>query len=109
MDSQWIPDTVSIPPRVVDADFAGWLRDAMAERRMTTRTLAMRTGIDHTMISRLMRGERDPKLSTAVALLRVLGHQPLRWVRPEPGQPSRQQHLGREWGATRKADAALTA
>jgi transcriptional regulator with XRE-family HTH domain len=71
------PDALSIPPRIVEGDFAGWLRDAMAERGMTTRGLAMRTGIHHSIISRLMRGDRDPSLSTMVALLRVLGRQPL--------------------------------
>lgn len=68
---------VSMPARIVDGDFAGWLRDAMAERGVTTRVLAMRTGIDHTTISRLRRGANAPTLSTAVALLRVLGSRPM--------------------------------
>jgi transcriptional regulator with XRE-family HTH domain len=61
-----------IPQRVVDGDFAGWLRDAMADRGMTTRVLEMRAGVDHTTISRLRRGANAPTLTTAVALLRVL-------------------------------------
>lgn len=75
------PDGLSIPPRIVDGDFAGWLRHEMAERGMTTRGLAMRTGVHHSIISRLMRGDRDPSLPTAVALLRVLGPEPLRLAR----------------------------
>jgi transcriptional regulator with XRE-family HTH domain len=74
--------SISIPPRILDEDFAGWLRDAMAARGLTTRGLAMRTGIDHSTISRLMQGDRDPKLATAVALLRVLGTQPIRFIAP---------------------------
>lgn len=79
MDRDATREGLSIPPRVLDADFAGWLRDAMAARRMTTRVLAMRTGVDHSAISRLMHGEREPKLSTAVALLRVLSAEPIRF------------------------------
>jgi DNA-binding XRE family transcriptional regulator len=75
---QSTPRSFSIPPRIMDGDFAGWLRDSMAERGMTTRGLAMRTGINHSTISRLMRGDRDPSLATAIALLRVLGPEPLR-------------------------------
>jgi transcriptional regulator with XRE-family HTH domain len=82
MNRSATPEVISIPPRVLDADFAGWLRDAMAERGLTTRILAMRTGVDHSSIWRLMNGEREPKLSTAVALLRVLGPEPLRFGAP---------------------------
>jgi transcriptional regulator with XRE-family HTH domain len=70
---------IAIPARVIDDDFGGWLRDGMAERGMTTRSLAMRTGINHTSISRLMRNQREPSLSTAVALIRIL-EAPLRRV-----------------------------
>jgi transcriptional regulator with XRE-family HTH domain len=77
MDTRDARNGIVIPARIVDGDFAGWLRASMAERGMTTRGLAMRSGIDHTTISRLMRGDRDPKLATVVALLRVLGPQPL--------------------------------
>ena len=62
-----------LPQRIVDGDFGGWLRDAMRTRRLSTRAVAMRTGVDHTTISRLMRNAREPVLSTAIALLRVLG------------------------------------
>ena len=71
-------DELVLPSRIVLGDFAGWLRDAMAERGLTQRALAMRTGINHATISRLVTGARSPSLSTAVAILRVLGTRPLR-------------------------------
>ena len=58
-------------------DFAGWLRDSMAARGLSTRGLAARSGIDHSTIYRLAKGSREPLLNTAVALLRVLGTEPL--------------------------------
>jgi transcriptional regulator with XRE-family HTH domain len=71
-----IMTTIPIPPRILSGDFAGWLREAMAARRLSTRGLAARSGIDHSMISRLKHGEREPSLATAVAILKVLGRQP---------------------------------
>jgi transcriptional regulator with XRE-family HTH domain len=64
--------SILIPPRIVDGDFAGWLREAMAARRLSARVVAMRTGIDHSTITRLLQGVRKPTLTTAVALLRLL-------------------------------------
>ena len=61
-----------IPPRVADGDFGGWLRDMMAARRISQRVLAMRSGISHSTISRLLRGDRSPSLTTAIAILQVL-------------------------------------
>lgn len=72
VDGQSKADRLVIPQRVVDGDFAGWLRDAISERGITTRVLEMRAGVDHTTISRLMRGANAPTLATAVALLRAL-------------------------------------
>ena len=65
-------DDLILPRRITDGDFGGWLRDAMAERRVSQRTLAMRTGIDHSTISRLLAGGRSPSLTTAVAIIKVL-------------------------------------
>ena len=69
-------DSFTVPPRVLSGDFAGWLRDEMAARRMTTRMLAVRAGVDHTTVSRLAVGERQPSLATAVAIIRVLAPRP---------------------------------
>lgn len=76
-------NTISIPPRSVAGDFAGWLRDAMAARRLSTRGVAARCGIDHSTIYRLARGKREPSLATAVALLKVVGAEPLQYRVPE--------------------------
>ncbi len=71
-------DSLGIPSRVLEGDFAGWLREAMAARRLSTRMLAIRAGIDHSTIYRLATGDRQPSLATAVALLRVLAADPSR-------------------------------
>ena len=76
---------LQIPGRVADGDFRGWLRDAITERRISQRVLAMRSGVDHSTISRIMRG-RSPSLATALAILRVLG--PAQTVQ-SPLQPRR--------------------
>ena len=65
-----------IPPQVAAGDFAGWLRGAMATRRISLRMLAIRAGIDHSTISRLASGTREPLLSTALALVQVLEAEP---------------------------------
>lgn len=70
-------DTISIPARVLAGDFAGWLGDAMSARGLSTRSLAARSGVDHSTICRLTKGTREPTLATAVALLRVLAPEPL--------------------------------
>lgn len=65
-----------LPARVTEGDFAGWLRDAMKARRMTTRLVAMRTGLNHATVSRLMNRAREPLLSTAIRLVRLLEREP---------------------------------
>ena len=44
----------------------------MERRRMSQRMLALRSGLNHATISRLLTGTRDPSLSTALALIRAL-------------------------------------
>jgi transcriptional regulator with XRE-family HTH domain len=68
-----------VPSRILEGDFAGWLRDAMSARGLSARMLAVRTGIDHSTISRLAAGVREPTLRTAVALLRVLMSEPIQF------------------------------
>jgi transcriptional regulator with XRE-family HTH domain len=75
------PDTVVVPRRIFEGDFAGWLRDEMTARRMTMGMLAFRSGVDHTTISRLLRHERQPMLRTLGALLSVLGPVPFSFPR----------------------------
>lgn len=64
-------DDLILPRRITDGDFSGWLRDALAERGISQRTLAMRTGIDHSTISRLTQG-RSPSFDTAIAIIKIL-------------------------------------
>lgn len=67
-----IDDPLLVPARLLDGDVAGWLRDAMAARGMSQRMLATLSGIDHSTVSRLMNGDREPSLRTALALIQVL-------------------------------------
>ncbi|MEP6469129.1 MAG: helix-turn-helix domain-containing protein [Chloroflexota bacterium] len=60
----------------MNGDFAGWLRDAMSARRLSARLVGMRTGINHSTVTRLLQGERQPSLATALALLRLLDSPP---------------------------------
>lgn len=62
-----------VPRAWFEGRFADWLRDRMGERGVTQRMLALRSGINHSTISRLLEDDRRPTLATAVALLQVLG------------------------------------
>jgi hypothetical protein len=73
---------IRVPARILEGDFSGWLRDAMATRRMSQRMLAALSGIDHTSVSRLLSGDRQPSLGTALALIRVLEQPRLRVTPP---------------------------
>ena len=53
--------------------FNAWLEATLKARRMSQRQLADRTGIDHSTISRLIRGQRIPSLRTATSLAYALG------------------------------------
>jgi transcriptional regulator with XRE-family HTH domain len=48
--------------------FNVWLRRQLREARMSQRQLAMFSGVDHSTISRLMSGEREPSLATATRI-----------------------------------------
>jgi transcriptional regulator with XRE-family HTH domain len=52
----------------VSDGFHEWLQDELKARRMSQRQLAQRSGVDHSSISRLLRGERVPSLQTAMRL-----------------------------------------
>src|SRR5665811_2144251 len=72
-----------VPPSVADSDmgptrsggrtFSEWLDVQLRARRLTQRQLAQKSGVDHSTISRLMRGDRTPSLRTAALLARGLG------------------------------------
>lgn len=67
-----------VPAQWWEGEFASWLRQAMDDRDLSMRMLSMRAGINHSTICRLLKGDRDPSLTTALALLRVLAAEPLR-------------------------------
>jgi transcriptional regulator with XRE-family HTH domain len=75
-----VPNAVSV---AVEFGYAGsgwagsivfhvWLRRQLRERRMSQRTLAARSGVNHSTISRLLRGDRTPSLETATKLASAL-------------------------------------
>jgi transcriptional regulator with XRE-family HTH domain len=49
-------------------DFSEWLRAQLETRRISQRQLAFRSGVNHSTISRLLRGDRIPSLRTATKL-----------------------------------------
>jgi transcriptional regulator with XRE-family HTH domain len=58
--------------------FNEWLRTQLKAKKMSQRQLAQQSGVDHSTISRLVRGDRMPSLGTATKLargLRELGEQ----------------------------------
>ena len=50
--------------------FHEWLQALLKTRNMSQRQLAQRSGVDHSSISRLIRGDRVPTLRTAMKLAR---------------------------------------
>lgn len=53
--------------------FNQWLQVQLSARRLTQRQLAQMSGVDHSTISRLTRGDRVPSLRTATRLAHGLG------------------------------------
>ncbi len=52
--------------------FNEWLRAQLKVKKMSQRQLAQASGVDHSTISRLVRGDRTPSLGTATKLARGL-------------------------------------
>ena len=52
--------------------FNDWLRAQLKAKKMSQRQLAQQSGVDHSTISRLVRGDRTPSLGTATKLARGL-------------------------------------
>ncbi len=52
--------------------FNEWLRAQLNSKKMSQRQLAQQSGVDHSTISRLVRGDRTPSLGTATKLARGL-------------------------------------
>jgi transcriptional regulator with XRE-family HTH domain len=66
--------------------FNEWLRGQLKAKKMSQRQLAQASGVDHSTISRLIRGDRTPSLGTATKLARGL-----REIRDDAEAP---QYLG---------------
>ncbi len=66
--------------------FNEWLRTQLKAKKMSQRQLAQQSGVDHSTISRLIRGDRMPSLGTATKLARGL-----REIRDDADAP---QYLG---------------
>ena len=52
--------------------FNEWLRAQLKAKKMSQRQLAQQSGVDHSTISRLIRGDRMPSLGSATKLARGL-------------------------------------
>jgi transcriptional regulator with XRE-family HTH domain len=63
--------------------FNEWLRAQLKAKKMSQRQLAQQSGVDHSTISRLIRGDRMPSLGTATKLARGL-----RELRDESDMPA---------------------
>ena len=79
-------EPINVPAPILAGDFAGWLREAMAARRVSQRMLGHISGVDHSTISRLLAGDREPTLGTALALIRALERPRLRIEHRDSGQ-----------------------
>ena len=64
--------TLRGPSQVGMLAFNEWLKIRIKARKMTQRQLAQQSGVDHSTISRLVRGERVPSLATASKLASAL-------------------------------------
>ena len=53
--------------------FSSWLREELLARRMSSRHLAVLTGLDHSTITRLVRGDHAPSFDTVVRISGILG------------------------------------
>jgi transcriptional regulator with XRE-family HTH domain len=80
--------------------FNQWLQVQLRARKLTQRQLAQKSGVDHSTISRLMRGNRVPSLLTATRLVQGLGM-------PESLVSLEDQSRGRSGSPTARVEYAL--
>ncbi|MGZ6339848.1 MAG: helix-turn-helix domain-containing protein, partial [Candidatus Limnocylindrales bacterium] len=79
--------------------FNEWLRAQLKAKKMSQRQLPQQSGVDHSTISRLIRGDRMPSLGTATKLARGL-----REIRDDADAPS---YLGTVTSATMNPTARV--
>jgi transcriptional regulator with XRE-family HTH domain len=78
-----VADVSAGSPGSTGTSFNRWLEVQLKARRLTQRQLAHKSGVNHSTISRLMRGGRIPSLRTAALLARGLGlADGLDWLEP---------------------------
>ncbi len=58
--------------------YGEWLRVQLEQRQISQRAVAVRAGIDHSTVSRILRTARNPSLRTIGRLANVVG-----WPPPE--------------------------
>ena len=67
-----LPDAFGPAPDEREIPFSDWLEGRLRSARISQRQLAMRAGVHHSTISRLIRYRRTPSLVTAMRLAQVL-------------------------------------
>jgi transcriptional regulator with XRE-family HTH domain len=60
-----------------DRLFIAWVRQVMTARRLSQRQVAMLSGMDHSVLSRLLQGKRNMSYATAARLYRALDQRPV--------------------------------
>lgn len=60
------------PPPDPNERYGEWLARQLGKRKMTQRALALRTGVDHSTVSRLVK-RAEPTYHTARLIAKVLG------------------------------------
>jgi len=82
----------------------------MRAQNVSQRQLGARAGVDHATISRLLRGERTPVLTTAIRLAQALDRPPDAYTRPEPppGTPAARSIAGLGFEDALRADPILS-
>ena len=71
-----VRDVSHAPPQSPAQTFGDYLRYELQMRKWSLRHLAVRSGVDHSTISRLMRGTRSPSLQTVTRIQTALGGSP---------------------------------
>jgi transcriptional regulator with XRE-family HTH domain len=91
------------PPAAGNA-FSRWLAAELRARRLSQRALAGRSRVDHSTISRILRGDRVPSLGTTTRIAEALGAHSGGEILADPGADT--SSVGRTRDAL-EADPAL--
>lgn len=69
-------DAGDVRHQPIDLSFAIWLSRQLRRQRLTQRELARRSGLNHSTISRILLGHREPSWGTVQRLALVVGYPP---------------------------------